>query len=58
MLAESFGLNEVQTYAFRDFVSTTAREQFKAGSRSGAGWAFKKARGEGQAPQQPVTQPV
>lgn len=47
-LAEQFGLDEVQTHAFRDFVVTTAREQFKRGSKSGAGWAFQKAR-EGQA---------
>ncbi|PJA45612.1 hypothetical protein CO174_02345 [Candidatus Uhrbacteria bacterium CG_4_9_14_3_um_filter_50_9] len=45
-LSEQFGLDEVQTHAFRDFVVTTAREQFKIGSRSGAGWAFKKAREE------------
>ena len=45
-LSEQFGLDEVQTHAFRDFVVTTAREQFKIGSRSGAGCAFKKAREE------------
>ncbi|MBI4437341.1 hypothetical protein HY631_00065 [Candidatus Uhrbacteria bacterium] len=47
MFAEQFELDEVETSAFRDFVVTTAREQFKVGSKSGAGWAFKKAR-EGQ----------
>lgn len=47
MFAEQFELDEIETGAFRDFVVTTAREQFKVGSKSGAGWAFKKAR-EGQ----------
>jgi hypothetical protein len=45
-LAEQFELDELQTHTFRDFVVTTAREQFKIGSRSGAGWAFKKVREE------------
>ena len=58
MFAEQFELDEVETGAFRDFVVTTAREQFKVGSKSGAGWAFKKAR-EGQAqPPRLVEQPV
>lgn len=45
-LSEQFGLDEVQRHTFRDFVVNIAREQFKVGSRSGAGWAFKKAREE------------
>jgi len=45
-LAEQFGLNDSQTNTFRDFVVTTARYQYKVGSKSGAGWAFKKAREE------------
>ncbi len=57
MLAQSFRLSETQTHTFRDFVVTTAREQFKVGSRSGAGWAFKKAR-EGQTPMRAIEQPV
>jgi len=50
--AESFGLNDLQTNRFRDFVMAIARDQFKAGNRSGAGWAFEQARkkiAEGQA---------
>ena len=43
-LSEQFGLDEIQTHAFRDFVVTTAKEQYKSGSRSGAGWAFAQAK--------------
>lgn len=43
-LAEQFGLDELQTTRFRDFVVGLARDQFKAGNRSGAGWAFEQAR--------------
>ncbi|NQV88937.1 MAG: hypothetical protein HQ488_01270 [Parcubacteria group bacterium] len=50
MLAEQFGLDEMQRHAFRDFVVTTAREQYKTGNRSGAGWAFAQAR-KGQSEQ-------
>lgn len=42
--AEAFGLNDSQTNLFRDFVTALARDQFKAGNRSGAGWAFEQAR--------------
>ncbi|MBI4257090.1 hypothetical protein HY626_03485 [Candidatus Uhrbacteria bacterium] len=45
-LAEQFGLNDSQINTFRDFVVTTARHQYKVGSKSGAGWAFKKSREE------------
>ncbi|TAL51054.1 hypothetical protein EPN81_01035 [Patescibacteria group bacterium] len=45
-LAEQFELNDSQTNTFRDFVVTTARTQYQVGSKSGAGWAFKKAREE------------
>lgn len=45
-LAEQFGLDDSQTHSFRDFVVTTAREQFKVGSKSGARYAYKKAREE------------
>lgn len=45
-LADQFGLDDTQTNAFRDFVVTTARHQYKVGSKSGAGWAFKKVRDE------------
>lgn len=41
--AESFGLNDAQASRFRDFVMGIARDQFKAGNRSGAGWAFGQA---------------
>lgn len=43
-LAESLNLNEDQTNRLRDFFMTTARDQFKAGNRSGASWAFQQAR--------------
>jgi hypothetical protein len=49
-LAGQFGLDDTQTNAFRDFVVITARHQYKVGSKSGAGWAFKKAREEREAP--------
>lgn len=42
--AEQFALDEVQTTKFRDFVLGIAKDQFKAGNRSGAGWAFEQAR--------------
>jgi len=56
-LAEQFDLDEMQTQTFRDFVVSIAREQYKTGSRSGAGWAFKKAKEQlngSRAPQQPA----
>ena len=43
-LSEQFGLDEMQTHAFRDFVVTLAKEQYKRGSKSGAGWAFAQAK--------------
>jgi len=43
-LAEQFGLDDPQTNRFRDFIVGIARDQFKAGNRSGAGWAFEQAR--------------
>ena len=43
-LAEQFELDEIQHHTFRDFVINIAREQYKTGSRSGAGWAIKKAK--------------
>lgn len=42
--AGQFGLDDSQTNRFRDFVVGIARDQFKAGNRSGAGWAFDEAR--------------
>ena len=42
--AEQFGLDDSQSNRFRDFVVGIARDQFKAGNRSGAGWAFDQAR--------------
>ncbi len=56
-LAEQFDLDELQTQTFRDFVVSIAREQYKIGSRSGAGWAFKQAKEQvnnSRMPQQPV----
>ncbi|NQV90159.1 hypothetical protein HQ487_02010 [Candidatus Uhrbacteria bacterium] len=43
-LAEQFGLDDSQTNRFRDFTVSLARDQFKAGNRSGAGWAFDQVR--------------
>ena len=43
-LAEQFSLDESQTQMFQDFVFSIAKQQYKTGSRSGAGWAFKKAK--------------
>lgn len=45
-LAEQFALDDVQTNAFRDFVVSIAREQYKVGSKSGARYVYKKAREE------------
>lgn len=45
-LSDQFGLDDTQTNAFRDFVVTTARSQYQIGTKSGAGWAFKKIREE------------
>lgn len=42
--AEQCGLDDPQTNRFRDFTMGIARDQFKAGNRSGAGWAFDEAR--------------
>ncbi len=42
--AVSFGLSDPQANQFRDFIIGIARDQFKAGNRSGAGWAFEQAR--------------
>lgn len=42
--AGQFGLDDSQTNRFRDFILGIARDQFKAGNRSGAGWAFDEAR--------------
>lgn len=42
--AGQFGLDDTQTNRFRDFILGIARDQFKAGNRSGAGWAFDEAR--------------
>lgn len=45
-LAEQFGLDDSQTKLLRDYVYTITHEHFRRGSKSGAGWAFKQARGE------------
>lgn len=42
--AGQFGLDDSQTNRFRDFVVGIARDQFKAGNKNGAGWAFDEAR--------------
>lgn len=42
--AEQFELDEVETDTFRDFVVTTARDQFKVGNKSGIGWILKQIR--------------
>lgn len=43
-LSEQFGLDEIQQDTFRSFVVKLAKDQYKVGSRAGAGWAFKKAK--------------
>ena len=43
-LSETFGLDDIQTSDLRNFVTTLARDQFKTGSKSGAGWAFKQVK--------------
>lgn len=54
-LATQFGLDDTQTNAFRDFVVTIARSQYQIGTKSGAGWAFKKIREEHGTTPQPAT---
>ncbi len=43
-LSETFGLDDLQTSDLRNFVITLARDQFKTGSKSGAGWAFNQVK--------------
>ena len=38
-LAEELGLDDLSTQRLRDFIFGTAKEQFKAGNRSGIRWA-------------------
>ncbi len=38
-LAEEFGLDDLAAQKLRDTVMTVAREQYKAGNRSGIKWA-------------------
>lgn len=45
-LSEEFGLDDVQTNQFRNFVVRLAKEQYKIGNKYGASWAFKRAREE------------
>ncbi|MDG1949380.1 MAG: hypothetical protein P8J32_00985 [bacterium] len=51
-LAEQFSLDEIQHDTFRTFVVKLAKDQYKVGSKAGAGWAFKKAK-EGQVSPEP-----
>lgn len=41
-LAESFGLDEIQIHALRSFLLDFSKRQYKAGLKSGAGWAFQQ----------------
>ena len=43
-LSEQFELDEMQTSTLRDFITTLSKEQYRNGSKSGAGWAFEQAR--------------
>ncbi len=43
-LSEEFGLDDMQTVKFRDFVVTKVKEQYKLGNKRGAAWAFGQAR--------------
>jgi hypothetical protein len=43
-LSEQFALDESQTSTFREFVVTLAQDQYKRGTKSGAGWAFAQAK--------------
>ena len=43
-LSEEFGLDDMQTVKFRDFVVAIAKDQYKVGNKSGAAWAFQQAR--------------
>lgn len=48
-LSEEFGLDDMQTVRFRDFVVTIAKDQYKNGNKCGAAWAFQQARERGAA---------
>jgi len=52
-LGEELELDDLGTKKMRDFVVDNAREQYKAGNRSGIHWAFSQAakRSAEQAPQ-------
>ena len=41
-LSEEFGLDDMQTSDLRSFVVTTAKSHFKAGSKSGAAYAYRQ----------------
>ncbi len=49
-VSEELGLDDMGTDRLRDFVVERAKDQFKAGNKSGIRWAFEKARKEGVPP--------
>lgn len=46
-LAEQFGLDDLQLDQFRDFSVTLAKDQFRAGNKSGIAWAYRQIRENG-----------
>jgi len=48
VLAEQFELDDLQLDQFRDFSVNLAKEQFRAGNKSGIAWAYKQIRENNQ----------
>lgn len=43
-LAEQFELDDLQMDQFKDFSMNLAKEQFRAGNKSGIAWVYKQLR--------------
>jgi len=46
-LGEEFGLDDLQNERFRDFTVALAKDQFRAGNKSGIAWTYKQLREKG-----------
>jgi len=46
-LGEEFGLDDLQNERFRDFTVALAKDQFRAGNKSGIAWIYKQLREKG-----------
>ncbi len=43
-LSEQFGLDELQADTLRGFITRLSKDQYRAGNKSGAAWAFEQAK--------------